>query len=259
MKRLARWHVERVAALSLSLLVAACYPNPDDLRGNAVGRAITPDANGNIAATSNAYGIHGVFFAESDGWGPTGPASGDCEKAGHAQSACSTVTPSPYGVFPNTNGKTCVLGTSARVVNNATTAKPDYTGIWGAGMGFTFNYDSAANPPNGSFNLTAKNVKGMAFTIDDVPPAGLRVEFWGANSDPAVGSAYWGTATETNTYPPSPVVPGLNVVHLSDVKAPWGVTFDPTIVENMQFHVPTTTSAASDFSFCITNVTVVTE
>src|SRR5262249_38313407 len=67
------------------------------------GLALTPDATGFIAASSNAFGITGSWYVFSDGLGADGStSSGSCESAGHPASACSSInTPSSGGTgFP---------------------------------------------------------------------------------------------------------------------------------------------------------------
>jgi sugar lactone lactonase YvrE len=47
---------------------------------------------------------------------------------------------------------------------------------------------------------------------------------------------------------------GTNTVKWSDIAGPKGHVFDPTKLEGLQFHVPTTTTSGGSYSFCISNL-----
>jgi hypothetical protein len=221
------------------------------------GLALTPDATGFIAATSNAFGITGGWYAFGDGYGSDGMTSGgSCELAGHPASACSTITsPSPAGAgFPNTGGKMCMTGVAARVVNNATTGQPDFSSIYGLTIGFDFNYPAIA-PPKGTFNALTNGITGIQFDIDLVPANGLRVQFVTPGTDLGPGGpSYWGGSV---AFPPSPVFIGTNRIYWQDVTGPYGLGLDPTNLVSMYFNVPTQTASANSFHFCISNVTLI--
>jgi hypothetical protein len=221
------------------------------------GLALTPDATGFIAATSNAFAITGSWYGFSDGTGPDGTSNGGaCENAGHPPSACSVITsPPPAGPgFPNTGGKMCVTGVAARVVNNTTTGLPDFGGIYGATIGFDFNYP-ALGPPKGIFNAISSGITGIQFDIDTVPSNGMRVQFVTPGTDLGPGGpSYWGG---TPAFPPSPVFVGTNRVYWADVTGPYGLGLDPTQLVSMYFNVLTQTVSADSFHFCISNVALI--
>jgi hypothetical protein len=125
--------------------------------------------------------------------------------------------------------------------------------MWGASMGFDFNYDAA----KGTFNAITHGITGISFDLDAIPANGLRVSFPTPASDGTVaGAAYWGA---TPSYPGSPVKVGNNKVYWSSVTGPTGAGFDPTMVESMYFSVPTNTTAAGSFKYCVSNVTALTD
>jgi hypothetical protein len=55
-------------------------------------------------------------------------------------------------------------------------------------------------------------------------------------------------------------MPGNNVVRWADVTAPRGaIPFEPSQILSIQFHVPANTMARGAYSFCISNLTFLTE
>jgi hypothetical protein len=225
--------------------------------GGAAPGVIIPDATGWVdgEADGNIYGVQGA-------WYPYGDAYGDakCLAAGHPATACAVILqPDPAAMsFPNENGKMCTSGSVAQVINNPTTMMPDYSNIWGAGIGLDLNAIGGDNPVKMVFDFVAKGITGISFEIDNVPLPGLRVEFpMPATNGHADGSNYWGA---TMNYPNSPVTPGVNVIRWADVKAPRGaIPFDASQVESIQFHVPSNTSGAGMFNYCISNLTFLTD
>jgi hypothetical protein len=100
------------------------------------------------------------------------------------------------------------------------------------------------------YNATANGVIGMAFDIDTVPLAGLRVEF---PTKTATNAAFWGGTQQL-----SPVRPGHNEILWTKVEGPFydvvAPAFDPTTIYSIQFHIPTSTSASTTYNFCISNL-----
>jgi len=225
------------------------------------GAALTPDTNGIIAPGSNSFNVQGTWFTFADGFMGLGAGSGDCQnKGGFMASQCSTVSPTPGATFPNSGGRMCISGVAARVLTG-TTGMPDYTNIYGSGLGFQLNgVPDAATPmilDTTPYNAVQSGVKGLSFVIDNIPSNGLRVE--GTTPPTNFMPAWWNGAT-TNV---SPVVAGTNVIHWTDVTGPMYVTnppaLDTTMVTTIDFHVITNTTAAGSFNFCISNVTVLTQ
>jgi hypothetical protein len=133
---------------------------------------------------------------------------------------------------------------------------PDYSNIFGAGIGLDLNNPGGANG-KGVFNAMTKGVTGISFDIDAPPLSGLRVEFPTTKTDGSTaGAEYWGA---TPGYANSPVVAGTNTIHfMPDVKGPgpaaMATTFDPSVLESIQFHIPTTAAAGASYTFCISNL-----
>ena len=216
--------------------------------------AVTPDATGWIDASTNALGIFGAWYVFADGYGWDRLRDGSCQAAGHADSECSVLTtPDPsLHSFPNTGGKMCTSGTTARVLMS--NGGFDYADMWGAGMGFDLAGSAGLGATKGVFNAQAHAVIGVSFDIDTVPPTGLHVGFPTAASDSGtLGPDYWGAS---GFYPNSPVVIGTNIVLFSQVQSPEAIPqpLDTTQIEAMQFLAPTNTFLSGTFGYCISNV-----
>jgi hypothetical protein len=217
--------------------------------GGTVGIPIMPTEDGWVDMTSNELGIQGAWYPYGDAYGEA-----KCIAAGWTAEQCSIITtPDPNAEgFPNTGGAMCTSGTGAQVLTPEGSSDPDYGNMWGSGIGLDLN-----NPGDGAtkseFNATANGVVGISFDLDVQAP--LRVEFpMTATEGHPDGSNYWGA---TSSWPNSPVTVGTNTVLFSDVHHPNGaVPLDPANVSilSIQFHVPTVTSGAQPYSFCISNL-----
>jgi len=214
----------------------------------SAGVVLTVSDTGWVDTSTNSLGIQGAWYAYGD--------ATDCVAAGHAATDCSVITkPASTGFAAVAGNKLCTAGTAAKVING-TNGMPDYSGIWGTGIGIDLNTTGGANSTKSPYNATAKGVTGIEFTIDNLPLGGLRVEF----PTPATtsGSAYWNGKT-SNT---SPVVTGVNTIKWADVSGPMYLAsppaFDPTMILSVQFHVPTGTSGSSAFDYCISNLKMLT-
>jgi hypothetical protein len=224
----------------------------------AGGVVIMPDPTGWVdgMAEGNTFGVQGAWYPYGDAYGEA-----KCMTVGmHTAAECSTITtPDPLVMgFANTAGKMCTAGTVAQVINGpGTVMMPDYSNIWGAGIGLDLNATGGDNSVKSVFDFTAKGITGISFEIDTVPLPGLRVEFpMPATEGHADGSNYWGAAM---TFPPSPVVPGVNVVKWAEVQGPRGaIAFDASQVLSIQFHVPASAAASGTFNYCISNLTFLT-
>jgi hypothetical protein len=199
-----------------------------------------------------------------DGYGTNGaPGTGLCEIPG-GHTACSTFDSSSPAVpgmpIPtSTSGGICARGTAAQVVVGSG-GTPDYMNIWGAFMAFDLD-----NPGNGGggklpFDAPARGVTGISFTIDTPPGNSMRVEFQTSASPGLTDNnpAYWNGAISNS----SPVVAGTNTIRWASVGGPMYETnppaFDPTKLVTIEFAIVTNTLAAVPFSFCISNVTLLT-
>jgi len=227
------------------------------------GTALTPNADGWVARANNAFGIQGAWYAFSDAYLLGEPAGGDCVNKGqHTLEQCSMVSAPPLGgpFRPNSVGKMCTSGTVARVLLHPVTGDEDYDNMWGASIGFDFNGTGNASPPfKYPYDAPAHGVRGIAFDIEWLvkPITGLRVVFGIQAPDGSDTSIYeyWGADP---TYPVSPVVAGTNKVYWTDVASPMGDAFDPTKLGAVFFAVPTTTVSSAGYSYCISNLRVLT-
>jgi len=218
--------------------------------------ALVPDATGFVdVGGSIPTGITGAWYAYGDGIGSDGTAmTGDCElKGGHAATDCSAITSPPFGVFMNTGGKMCTQGTVAKILNITGGSTPDYNNIWGAGIGLDLNNAGGdAGAVKKTYNATAAGVIGMAFDIDVVPAANMRIEF----PTNATNAAFWDGLKQI-----SPVAVGHNEVLWTKVTGPFydatAPAFDPTSIFSIQFHVLTSATSAGTYNFCISNLSAI--
>jgi hypothetical protein len=184
----------------------------------------------------------------------------------HMASECSSVTTPTFGSFPNTDSKMCTTGHVAKVINltgmttcPATSTACDYSNMFGAGIGLDVN-NAGLDGGTGkmTLNLTAAGIIGIAFDIDAVPLTGLRVEF---PTDTTADTAAIYKPQKAKNYT-SPLVTGHNEILFTDVIQPDYIkppaALDPTKLVSIQFHVPTTTTAAADYMFCISNLSAIT-
>ncbi len=225
----------------------------------ATGVVIAPDRNGLVLASSNTLGAQGPWYSYGDGVGADGAAAtGICElRGGHPASACSTILTPAVGSFPNTGGRMCTSGTAAVIIAGAG-GLPDYANITGAGIGLDLNNSGGAVPVRGVFNATIKRVTGLAFDLEISTLTALRVEFPTPATDlGAAGAAYWGA---NPAFSDSPVVAGTNVLRWAEVRIAGAAppAFDPTMIESILFHVPTNRTSAVPYSFCISNLRLLT-
>lgn len=218
--------------------------------------ALMPDATGYVdVAATVPTGIKGAWYAYGDGIGSDGTTmTGDCEvKGGHASTDCSSITTPPFGVFMNMGGKMCTTGTVAKILNVTGGTTPDYNNIWGAGIGLDLNNGGGdAGAVKLPFNATGAGVIGMAFDIDVVPAATMRIEF----PTTATNAAFWDGTKQI-----SPVAAGHNEVLWTKVTGPFYDTaappFDPSSIFSIQFHVLTSATSSGTYNFCISNLSAI--
>jgi hypothetical protein len=247
----------RVAVRGLLLALAAvgcgggCRPtgeaSPDPGRGKvAAGQMLVPDDQGRVErSTTGTTGIQGRWTASTD--------AEDCRTKGkHAAAECSRlVTPDPRSprFSPTGDLGMCTVGVAAKVILRSDD-RTDYANIWGADITLTLQ-DGA------SYDAPAHGVTGFAFHIDGEPPPGtLRVVL--SNATATADSPFWGGASSET----SPVHAGHNELRWADVGGPvWGDSpprFDPTRLISISFHVPTDPHGGKAFSFCIDQLTALT-
>lgn len=249
---------------------------------------LMPDDTGwvDAMADGNTVGVQGSWYPYGDQYGKicsdaklSGMKCNDPNAGNHPADQCSVITtPDPTMMsFPNTGGKMCTSGTIAKIPNVIGGTSPDYSNVWGAGIGLDIAAAMAADAcdTKGTFNAKDKHVVGIQFDIDTVPPAGLRVEFPTPTTDGTQnGSAYWGADKGFSTASGKYVKQGTNTIYWDpksllgldpDATMPMtepvvvpgttpGMALDQTAIESIQFHVPATMTASSDYSFCISNL-----
>jgi hypothetical protein len=241
-----------------------------------------PDGFVPLDMTNNPSGIEGAWFIYGDGIS-TGSTTGDCENKGmFPSSACSTVmtVPAPPAgttTFPqDPAGTFCITGTAQTVMNGPTggpsAGKPDYSDIFGIGMGLDFN-NPGAPAMKAAFNMTdpAHHITTFSFDLSGVPTGAgaLRVEFptgpmpAGTDGD-GFDSYYAVKAIKNGHFDVSMAHAGATGDTNSDLglsfAAPTGMpapVFDPSIVEGVQFHIVTGTAGPVTVTdFCVSNITV---
>lgn len=248
---------------------------------------VSPDYPG----MGNTVGVTGSWYAYGDGWGTeeydggVGAAGerGSCEfSGGFSVADCSSITsplpPSPiidgggvlpgyadgFPATPQGSQTRCLSGTGAKVIAQDGGTSPDYSDIWGIGIGFDFNN---VNGVKMAYDAPAHHVIGVQFTLSTggaFPP--LRVEFQTTDTVSPGGSndPYDMMPSASGTYQvlwsgleaPYPAVVGENISYLpaSGVTQP---AFNPAHLLSIQFHVPTNTAAPiAVTSLCVSNLTM---
>jgi hypothetical protein len=233
-------------------------------------------------------GVIGAWYAYGDGIGPGASAAGDdhsnsdcVAKGGFPPSDCSQIL-SPVAGMPfvpadAATSAMCTSGTAAVVMNMG--SSPDYSDLWGAGIGLDFNNPGGDAGVRGYLDLSA--YKGIYFqfytfpasTTDPIsngagpPSMGMRVNF------PSLGqhgsdAPYWRgamTIASPLTSPGGAVTE--NMVLWTDVAGPFYLNqqnppvtppvFDPAAVQAIQFQVFTNTSSPTPYSFCVANLALI--
>jgi hypothetical protein len=171
-------------------------------------------------------------------------------------------------------GEVAVILPCAAGVVTAGCPEHDYWNMIGAGIAVDFYAETnELGSPRHPVDLTGYGIIGFSFEIDQIPFPTLRVEIpllltdeeaeaagltSGATTDRHPdGSPYWGA---TSTYPASPVMPGVNRVLFSDIRAPrTNYEFETRRMLGIQFHVPAVASTPrGTYAFCIKNLTLLT-
>ncbi len=263
---------------------------------------VVPSATGWVDSmdsciVTSGLGIQGAWYPYGDQYGTGNGAQKCLTYGGHMASECAQITtPDPTMMaFPNMGGSMhtagtsekvlpCIMGTKASMIPTSgcpmgdTGGGFDYSSMWGAGIGFDLNADKG--PPDGdgkknTWNPMDHGVIGIRFTIQGLPPGGIRVEFpmllttaeAAADTPPvttmppttddhSAGAPYWG-AKGDGKYPNSPAVEGVNTITWDMVGIPKAMVymFDTSRLLGIQFHVPTTTGGTAPYDFTISNVT----
>jgi hypothetical protein len=170
-------------------------------------------------------GIHGSWFVYSD-----------CNDL-KGQNCAMVTSPSASGSFPNVGGVVCTSGTTSTA-----------SGAWGAGIGLELN----DGPPQQPYDATAHGVIGFCFELSGptIPSTTVRVAFpTQENNDNAPFEAFSAAGSHT--------VLLSNVEEGSWVTNP--VPFDETKIMLLQFQIPSSTTAAVPWDFCVQGLTAITQ
>jgi hypothetical protein len=238
--------------------VRACASRPP-----ANGILLVPDADGMFDG-SNAAGVVGAWWGTGDFYdGDTSVGSGTCPMAGFPPESCSALTTplpgSPFRLDPNGRGM-CTAGVAAQVLNGSD-GLPAWSSIWGNIIGFALNSTGPRDGGSdtlGVYDAPAHGITGFAFDIDAVPFGGqIRVTF--PTKGTVKNAAYWGGATSNL----SPIIAaGHYEMRWPEIGGPMYLAspppFDPAMLEMISIHVVSNNTAPITYSFCINNVTLLT-
>ncbi len=256
--------------------------------GGTAGSAGTGGAPSNIVLTPTdtgavqnaASGVHGGWYAYGDGVGPnpnnltTDSMNSVCELNGRFPATdCSQINaPIPGRSFmPNEAGAMCTTGMVARVLPGPD-GNPDYADLWGAGIALDLNNPNLEPGTGGYFDMAPYTGISFDFTGAMVPDSYMRVNF------PFMGehgndSPYWDGATMG--YSPLMATLGGSVqhvtIHWADIGGPMYLTqqtpavdpsqypFNKNAVQAIQFVVFTNTTTPMAYSYCVNNLTLLTQ
>ena len=272
---------------------------------------LTPSSTGYV--TGNAAAVTGAWYAYGDSWGTememgmAGVAGeeGNCQLlGGFPTSSCSSITsplpafpvdagtaaagdaaaatdaalmvPAGYdnGFPPSATGAMCLTGNAAKVITPDGGTAPDYSDIFGIGIGLDFNNMGGVKS---AYNATANKVVGVTFTLSGVstlPSGSLRVEFPTTQTEdggahptddsydiqPAADGSYTVLWTQFAGAPVVIPAPDANISYIPPVDGGLAAEppFDPTQLLSIQFHVATNTMAAIPvMNLCVSNLNAI--
>ena len=266
------------------LLTGACSSsNPSGGTGGTSGA----DGGGGVgafplASTDTGFvsdpitGVVGAWYSYGDGAGKnanatsTDSANSDCIlKGGFTADQCSQiVSPIPGQPFAPTDLATsqmCTNGTAAKILNKSGASVPDYSDLFGAGIGLDFNNPGGDAGVKGDKDLSAYSGIEFDFSGTLIPNNAMRVNFPFTGEHNGQDSPYWMGATNDS----SPLKAGHIVVKWSDVGGPKYLSgqtpvvnpadypFDKTKVQSIQFQVFTVTSSSTPYNFCVANLALI--
>ncbi len=231
-------------------------------------------------------GIVGAWYAYGDSVGSgASVANGDDHvnsdcvlKGGFSfPDQCSQIaSPDPGKPFPPTDlasSEMCTWGTAALVMNKG--GSPDYSDLWGAGIGLDFNNPGGDAGVKGYFDLSP--YKGISFDFSAapspngaIPAKSMRVNFPFMGQH-ATDSPYWdgGGDGAMSSSPLAPPTGGVQHVEVDwdQVGGPLYLTqqtppttppaFNDTAVQAIQFQVFTNANTATPYGFCVANLALV--
>jgi hypothetical protein len=254
-------------------------------------------SNTGYVASGNVEGVLGAWYAYGDGWGSNGRPPGVCEDAGHPMSACSVITyplPSVADAGPDATGPGfppvggdagaqtfCIQGSAAVVANIVGGTTPDYSNIFGIGMGINLNTMGTMIAAYNANTATTKPIVGFQFSITGAAAvtaegASIRIavpmvgqptsdEYFN-NGSTAVATdgqyQFLWLASTTSTIPALSIgmMPGGYMAPTTQSVS----TFDPTKIQAIQFDIVSSTSIDGQAptpagGVCISNLTLLAQ
>jgi len=150
----------------------------------------------------------------------------------------------------NGSGQICVAGTGTRVLGS------DYATYWGAAMALDLNNPTNAPMAQMAYVASSHGVTGFQFSFQNKASSTVRMSY--KVRDPGTNALLEYCVDLTTA---------TSVVHFSDARqACYLATPGPALtaaladhVEGIQWQVPTNISAAAPFSYCISNITPLTQ
>jgi hypothetical protein len=202
------------------------------------GFNLTP-VQGWVAGGTNEAGIQGAFSTISD--------------ATAATPGATTIMPTNF--MAATDAKICVSGSASQVVNNPTTAMPDYARYWGGGVAFDLGDPGQMMPKvpwvrgrvvGFSFDITGTTIPPLAqFRFGVAPYEGSTIK----DDGPSVGKIKMGTNTIM-----------FSALHSQCYNATPGAALpDTAMLASLKWQVATVVTAATPFNFCIENLKAIVQ
>lgn len=150
--------------------------------------------------------------------------------------------------------KVCAKGT-ATAVQDATT----YGKQWGFGIAFDLN-SPGGGIAKAAYNATTHNIKGFSFTLEGAAPAKIRINLPMTDPDNAtffreVSVPSSGTSNQVIFNDSLNFKQGEWVMR--DTPTLYKMTYDPTTIYGVQFHVFTALTTPKPFDFCVSNFRVI--
>jgi hypothetical protein len=243
-------------------------------------------------------GIVGPWYSYGDSAGPnanlsgTDSANSDCVAGaltaippgtgGFTLDQCTTITtPIPGQPFvPDPVNGMCTSGIGAKVIDSPGTTSPDYSDLFGAGIGLDLNNPGGdAGAMKGDIDLS--KYKGFSFTLTAFPgapagiPAGnkLRVNF-PFTGEHGTDSPYW-AANAVDDHSPIDTTGAPNIILWNEILGPaYLATRNPPVpapaffpgpgagvnkMQAIQWQVFTNTGTTTPYGFCVNNLTLLTD
>src|SRR5262245_25031732 len=284
-----------VVSLGLALVFAATSISCSDSGGGGTGGTTAAAGTTGAAGTTAAAGTTGaagtIAAAGTTGAAGTAAAAGTTGAGGRGGMPSSGALPFTAGVvqpgsttwgisggiytfadaagssiLPNCTtdscfsnltgmGPVCVSGIGARVLTGAS-GTPDYGTYWGAALALDLNNPTFAANAQLPYRASDYGVKGFQFTFQNRAASTVRMTF--KVRDPGSGQladSCLDLSTATST------------IHFSDARLscylnPPGPALTAALadhLEALQWQVPTNTTAAVGFDYCISSITPLTQ